>query len=90
MKKIGAIALALGMLVGACGGGDVGKAKELRDKMCACKDKACTEAVEKEVDAWGKSMEGKFKDPKDIPAEMMTVMAEIMSCQAKAEGGATP
>lgn len=91
MKKIGAIALALGMFVGACGGGDTAKAKEFKDKMCACKDAECAKKVSEEAEKWGKEMEGKFKDPKDVPEELMKTMLEMAACEAKAQGGgATP
>jgi hypothetical protein len=86
MKKIGAIALALGMFVG-CGGGDTAKAKDLKDKMCACKDADCAKKVNEEAEKWGKEMEGKYKDPKDVPEELMKTMLEMAQCEAKAQGG---
>lgn len=38
------------LLMVACGGAkSSGPVEDLRDKMCACKDKACADAVEKEL-----------------------------------------
>ena len=55
-------------------------AEGFRDKMCACKDKACTEQVRKDEKDWQKAHEDMFKDikdPKDIPKDFMEKMDKV-------------
>jgi len=80
-------ALAATLLASACGNADMATAKDLKDRMCACKDKACAARVEAEMDKWNKEMEAKYKDPKEVPDELMTTMAGILQCQVAAEAG---
>ena len=53
MKNLKALILGLGLTasfgLSACGDGDLGKLKELKDKACACKDLACATGVAEEA-----------------------------------------
>jgi hypothetical protein len=55
MLKHSMLMVAFATLVG-CGGGKLDKVEkglaEYKDKMCACKDKACTEKVQEEYKKW--------------------------------------
>ena len=42
-----------------------------KDKMCACKDKACTDGVEKEVSAWESTMKDTFKKDEKPPEKLI-------------------
>jgi hypothetical protein len=74
----------------AAGGDDLAKATDLKTQMCACKDVACAKAVEASAEAWGKTMEGKFKDPKDVPAPLMQTMMDMAQCASKVQAAAAP
>ncbi|MCE9580833.1 MAG: hypothetical protein K8W52_47405 [Deltaproteobacteria bacterium] len=76
MKKLGAIALTFGMILGACGGG-AGKVGEMRDKMCACKDADCAGKVMEEMSKLGDSF-GKDYKPSEAEAKAAGEMAECM------------
>ncbi len=83
MKKI---ILVLGVsamfLAGGCDDGS-GKLKEIKEKMCACKDAACVETQTKALTG----LEGEVKET-DGNKKLLT---EIMTCAATAAmGGAMP
>lgn len=83
MKKLVLITI-LG-LAAACGGGDVGKLKKLSDEACACKDKACADKVNKEMD---EVINGMKKEPSESEAKtLMESMAKAGECIAKLGGG---
>lgn len=63
--------------------GDVGQLKELRDKMCACKDAACADAAQKDLEELGKTLGAKYKDTKPSE-EMMKLVEEMSECEMKA------
>jgi hypothetical protein len=93
MKKLSLLALSVGLAFGlsACGSSDdlVGKMKSFKDKMCACKDKACAEAVDKEEDAWEETLEKKYKDKEPDQKTMEAfdkVKDEYRACRDKAAG----
>jgi ethanolamine ammonia-lyase small subunit len=72
----------------SCGkGGLDGKLEELskiKDEACACKDKACADAVNKKMDD---AMNGMKEPSADDAKKLMDIMAEAGVCLAKA--GAT-
>jgi hypothetical protein len=47
----------------------LGEMEGLRDKMCACTDKACTDRVETDRRAWRDAMRERFRDSKVEPSE---------------------
>jgi hypothetical protein len=62
-----------------------------KDKMCACKDKACVDGVEKDVDAWKTSMKdtfGKEKPPDKVDEKGSALRKEMRECQKKVEKAA--
>ncbi len=90
MKNLKMAALALGLSsifgLGACGG-DLAKVEGFVDDLCACKDKACADKVEEKAK---KALDDKAMEKlmKDKPEEMGKLMAKMMGCAAKLEGGA--
>jgi predicted nuclease with TOPRIM domain len=63
----------------------------LKDKMCACKDKACAEDVQKEFKEMGK----KYKDDKSDPSEedkkkFESLFKEDQDCRRTARRGGAP
>jgi len=79
MKKLLAIAL-LSLTVTACGS-DIDKLSKLKDEACACKDKACADAVNKKMDD---AMNGMKEPSADDAKKLMDIMAEAGVCLAKA------
>ncbi|HEY4243845.1 MAG TPA: hypothetical protein VGM88_28725 [Kofleriaceae bacterium] len=71
------IMLVAGMLlaVGACGKNKVDKLLSeedgFKDKMCACKDKACTEGVQKDYKDWQKNINMSEDDMKKMSKDQM-------------------
>jgi hypothetical protein len=61
--------------------------KGFRDKMCACKDKACTEDVHKQYKDWEKGMGEKMgkdeKPPDNVMEEAEKVEKEMKDCRKK-------
>jgi ethanolamine ammonia-lyase small subunit len=82
MKKLIIISL-LSVFATACGS-DIDKLGKLRDEACACKDKACADAVNKKMDDM---MTGMKEPSADDAKKLMDIMAEAGVCLAKA--GAT-
>ena len=66
------------------------KMESLKNDMCRCQagDKACAEAVEKDMKAYADSMKGKDPDPKSITEadkqKMIEMMTEMAKCQQAA------
>lgn len=86
MKKLLLLA-SLSLFGVACGGGDIDKLKKLKDEACACKDKACADAVNKKMDS---TMEG-MKEPSESDAKkLMEIMTEAAVCLQKAGASAAP
>lgn len=81
-------------LVGCGGGGIDGVLKEYegyKDKMCACKDKACADKVEADATAYLMKAAEKFKDskPSKEQDEKFDKLEDAMSeCQKKVSGDA--
>lgn len=95
------LAMSLAFSVGckkSGGAGDaIAKMTELKDKMCACKDKACTDQVTQEMTRWGSEHKGgetakvSEEDQKKLVAvtgDMTTCMTKIMTAAATAAGSA--
>jgi hypothetical protein len=62
------------------------KLREFRDRACACKDKACVDAVQKELIAWASADKSKTK-PSDADAKAADeIMAAFEKC-VEAAGG---
>ena len=96
MKKL-ALMFALVVPMAACGGGAAGevmkKMKDSKDKVCACKDEACVEAVKKDVEAWVEKNASKLKDFKPSKSQMEAldkIDEEIDKCEEKFEKKAEP
>ena len=86
--KFGMIAVALGMVgLTACGGGDKGKMKKMKEAMCACKDAACVDKVQKDYADFMKSMEDKYKGDKKPDEDMMKIGEEMAKCMTDAMTG---
>jgi ethanolamine ammonia-lyase small subunit len=84
MKKLLLLA-SLSLFGVACGGGDVDKLKKLKDEACACKDKACADAVNKKMDS---TMEGMKEPSADDAKKLMEIMTEAAVCLQKAGASA--
>jgi hypothetical protein len=74
-----------GLLLG-CGGGNgfdgiLKKGKEFKDKTCACKDQACLDGVEKEMEAW---FEKAVKDFKGKPSKAQEEQWDKIEQEAEA------
>lgn len=96
MKKL-ALMFALVVPMAACGGGAAGevmkKMKDSKDKVCACKDEACVEAVKKDVEAWVEKNASKLKDFKPSKSQMEAlekIEQEGDKCAEKFEKKAEP
>jgi hypothetical protein len=103
MKKI-SIAFLAAMSLAAFGcnknnknkdGESIAKMTELKDKMCACKDKACSDTVSDELSKWtqeqAKAAGDKPVPPsKDDAKKTAAITAELVKCMLKLEipGGA--
>lgn len=91
MKKI-LFAVASMALAAGCGGGGadeiLGKMRGFKDKVCACKDKACVEGVEKEMLEWAMKNMDKMKNLKPTKAQDEAadkIEDEMDKCKAKFE-----
>jgi hypothetical protein len=79
------------------GGGDaIAKMTELKDKMCACKDKVCADQVTQEMTRWGadhKTGEASKLSAEDqkklagVTGDMTTCLTKIMSAAAASAAG---
>jgi hypothetical protein len=90
MKKImiGAF-VALGFGMTACGGGIASKFNSLADQVCACKDQACLDEVEKKAEGMVKDMMASMKSEpseSDIKA-IEAAMERGEKCASKIKGG---
>ncbi|MCE9577714.1 MAG: hypothetical protein K8W52_31485, partial [Deltaproteobacteria bacterium] len=65
---------------------ELGTAAGFKEAMCACKDAACARQIEAKVEAWGKTLEQKYKDPTSVPPALMKTMMALAECDAKAQG----
>jgi len=71
----------------ACGGGDKAKLQAMKKAMCACKDKACTQRVEKENELWLKAFAEKFpkgEHGREIPEDLLAIVVESDKCMSAA------
>jgi hypothetical protein len=84
MKKL-LLLVSFSVFAAACGSGDLGKLTKLKDQACACKDKACADAVNKQMD---EAMQGMKEPSADEAKKFMEVMTEAGTCLAKAGASA--
>ncbi|MEZ4401881.1 MAG: hypothetical protein R3B06_17765 [Kofleriaceae bacterium] len=96
MKKL-ALVFAMLIPMAACGGGGaaelLGKMKEAKNKVCACKDKACADKVKEDMMAWMMKNADKFKNVKPTKAqdeEADKLDDEMEKCAAKFEKADEP
>ena len=63
-----------------------------KDKMCACKDKACTDGVKKEMEEWESKMKDTFKKDEKPPEKLMEkgdkIEKEMRECRKTVEKAA--
>ncbi|MCE9580834.1 MAG: hypothetical protein K8W52_47410 [Deltaproteobacteria bacterium] len=62
---------------------DVAKGTAFRDRMCACADAACSDAVMKDLMAWAQPLSSKYQRPEDAPPALVSAMHELSDCAAK-------
>ena len=95
MKKILIAVTTIALAAGAgCGGGGadeiLGKMRGFKDKVCACKDKACVDNVEKEMMEWAMKNMDKMKNMKPTKAQDEAadkIEDEMDKCKEKIGGG---
>ena len=80
MKKL---IIAFAFSVGCGGGGSAGELGKLKDEACACKDKACAEAVDKKLEAEIEKLSGKGEPDDATKKKIVEVMLEAGECLAK-------
>jgi len=91
LKRFAVVLAGLGLL-SACGGGNdpIKLMGDMADKVCACKDMACVEQVQKDFAAKGEEMKKNLK-PEDITPEMgqkmMELTGKIAECTTKLTAG---
>jgi hypothetical protein len=98
MKKILFAVASMALMAGSgCGGGGadeiLGKMRGFKDKVCACKDKACVEGVEKEMMEWAMKNMDKMKNMKPTKAQDEAadkIEDEMDKCKEKLEPAAAP
>jgi chemotaxis response regulator CheB len=70
-------------VVAGCSKGGVGALKKIKEEACACKTKACAEAVDKKMDA-ALSEIAKNGEPSEADGkEIMSLMADATICTAR-------
>ena len=86
MNKLIGFVVALVFAVGCSKGADVDALSKLKDEACACKDKACGDAVNKKLDDAVEKMAKDMGDKEPDEAtgkKLMEVMTEAGMCLAK-------
>jgi hypothetical protein len=70
-------------------GASIAKMTELKNRMCACKDKACSDVISEELSRWTQEREKSAGDkagtPTEEDAEMAEVTEEMTRCILKLE-----
>lgn len=74
------------------GGATIAKLEDIRDQMCKCTDKVCTDKVNEEYAKWGQDQAKAQSGDKPAPTaddskKTATVMEDITKCTAKAIAG---
>lgn len=90
MKKL-TLGLCFALSMIGCGGGKADKMLEeyqgFATKMCACKDQACADAVDKEVSEWQKNNRKSDMKETDISKEQQAhgkkIRDELKACRSK-------
>lgn len=70
--------------LGPPGGGDEAKLAKMKDAMCACKDAACVDAVQKDYADFMKALADKYKDENQPDEAMMKLGEDMAKCMSKA------
>ncbi len=89
-----AAGLFLGLSLGACGGDKFDSAlsefEAIKNKMCECADKACTDKAQEEYKTWRSAMKEKVgKDVKPTEAQDARgkeLQTEMRTCRKKFDG----
>jgi hypothetical protein len=91
MQKFSMLLCSLFMVVGCSDKWDkaISQMDGFKDKMCACKDKACTDGVEKELSAWESTMKDTFKKDEKPPEKLIEkgdkIEKEMRECRKAVE-----
>lgn len=80
LKLIGSV-FAASMFFAACGGDTMKDLESLKKEACACKDKACADAVSKKFEAKTKDM--KEPSSEEDKKKAVELVFETMGCLAK-------
>jgi hypothetical protein len=67
--------------------GGLGKLRRIKDAMCACKDRTCAEAAQKQLEDFGKDMADSGATSSDDSEEQRTIINELTDCEVKAMSG---
>jgi hypothetical protein len=90
------LSLVLCMLVAVAGCKDkwdkaLAETEAFKDRMCACKDQACVDAVNKDVDEWTEALKAKIKEdkpPDKVMEEGRKIKKEMRECEGRVEKAA--
>ncbi len=86
MTKINVLVMSTLLALGACGSKGSDKLEKLKDEACACKDKACAEKVNKDMDNAMEDLAKEFgdKEPDEATQKKLAgTMMEAGMCLAK-------
>lgn len=61
----------------------VAKMTELKDRACACADRACTDQVTQDMMAWSKDVDQKMKPSAEVMKKLSEIGQEMTACLAK-------
>jgi hypothetical protein len=77
------LSITVGLSLAACKGGGVDDLAKLKDEACACKDKACAEAVNKKMDDAVEKLASGGEPDKATQDKLVKLMTESGLCLAK-------
>ena len=78
MTKINVFVMSALLALGACGSKGSDKLEKLKDEACACKDKACGEAVNKKMDDAVEDLAKEFGDKEPDEATQKKLAGTMM------------
>lgn len=84
MKNFKTLILGIGLAgsfaLAGCGNSTLKEMESVKDKICACKDKACIDKIEKD----SSELEGKMKElSEEEQKKALAIAMEAMACAAK-------